>query len=124
MWTDMLGFVISIAAIEVERRADLQLRYFKNEKPANANPVCDLGLWKYSRHPNYFGEISFWAGLFIIAFGLNLSENLAYGTGFLCMILLFVFISIPMMEKRQLEKVGYAEYKKRVWLLVPWFTKK
>ena len=124
IWTDILGFVISIAAIEIERRADLQLRYFKTDKSKDANSVCDLGLWKYSRHPNYFGEISFWAGIFIIAFGQNPEENMLYGIGLICMIILFVFISIPMMEKRQLKKEGYNEYKMRVSMLVPWFPKR
>ena len=72
----------------------------------------------------YFGEIAFWGGLFVMAYGLNTGENLIYGSGFLLMVLLFVFISIPMMEKRQLNKEGYAEYRKRVWMLVPWFRKK
>jgi steroid 5-alpha reductase family enzyme len=59
-----------------------------------------------------------------MAYGLNTEENLIYGSGFLLMVLLVVFISIPMMEKRQLNKEGYAEYRKRVWMLVPWFRKK
>jgi len=121
LWTDFVGFAVAIAAIEIERRADLQLRAFKQNP--QGEPVCELGLWKYSRHPNYFGEISFWGGIFIMAWGINPSAHLWYGTGFLTMVLLFVFISIPMMEKRQLEKEGYSDYKKRVWMLVPWFRK-
>jgi steroid 5-alpha reductase family enzyme len=121
VWTDILGFLVAFAAIEIERRADNQLREFKrNSKDGR---VCESGLWKYSRHPNYFGEISFWCGIFLVALGLNPSQNVAYGAGFLLMVLLFVFISIPMMEKRQIQKEGYQEYKKRVWMLVPWFRK-
>ncbi len=118
---DILGALIALAAIEIERRADNQLRAFKMQ--AKGGKVCESGLWKYSRHPNYFGEISFWGGIFIIALGLNPGANLIYGIGFLAMIILFVFISIPMMEKRQIQKEGYAAYKKRVWMLVPWFRK-
>lgn len=121
IWTDFLGFAISFVAIEIERRADLQLRAFK-QNPLGKK-VCEVGLWKYSRHPNYFGEISFWGGIFIMALGLNPSDNLVYGIGFLSMVLLFVFISIPMMEKRQILKDGYSDYKKRAWMLVPWFRK-
>jgi steroid 5-alpha reductase family enzyme len=122
LWTDVVGFIIAFGAIEIERRADFQLRQFKQN--STGNEVCDTGLWKYSRHPNYFGEITFWGGIFIMALGLNPSENLYYGLGFLMMILLFVFISIPMMEKRQLQKAGYSEYRKNVWMLVPWFRKR
>lgn len=121
LWTDVLGFIIAFAAIEIERRADNQLREFREN--GRGKEVCETGLWKYSRHPNYFGEITFWGGIFIMALGINPSENLFYALGFLMMILLFVFISIPMMEKRQLQKAGYAEYRKRVRMLVPWFRK-
>ena len=122
-WTDFLGFFISIAAIEIERRADNQLRTFKSDTNPSRGTVCDIGLWKYSRHPNYFGEIMFWFGIFIMGYGLNISENLIYGIGFLSMVILFIFVSIPMMEKRQILKEGYATYRQQVSMLVPWFRK-
>ena len=123
MWTDFPGFFIALSAIEIERRADNQLRKFKKNNIQTNDLVCDVGLWKYSRHPNYFGEITFWGGIFIIAYGLNPSENLVYGTGLLSMIILFIFISIPMMEKRQMQKEGYTAYRRQVSMLVPWFRK-
>ncbi len=122
-WTDFIGFFISIIAIEIERRADNQLRQFKSDANPSKGKVCDIGLWKYSRHPNYFGEITFWGGIFVMAYGLNTSENLIYGIGFLSMIILFIFISIPMMEKRQILKEGYAAYRQQVSMLIPWFRK-
>ena len=124
MWTDIVGFFVSAFAIEIERKADRQLHKFNKSKNNSDKQVCDYGLWKYSRHPNYFGEIAFWAGIFIIAYGLNPSENLYYGIGFLSMVLLFVFISIPMMEKRQMQKEGYPAYRRKVYMLVPWFRKR
>jgi steroid 5-alpha reductase family enzyme len=120
-WTDIAGFLVAFFAIEIERRADNQLRAFK--RSSNGKAVCEKGLWRYSRHPNYFGEIAFWGGIFVMAWGLEPVNNLKYGFGFLMMILLFVFISIPMMEKRQLRKHGYAAYRKRVAMLVPWFRR-
>jgi steroid 5-alpha reductase family enzyme len=124
MWTDILGFFVAVIAITIEWKADIQLRNFKNENTLTNNKVCEAGLWKYSRHPNYFGEITFWGGIFIMAYGLNPAENLYYGVGFLGMALLFVFVSIPMMEKRQILKEGYTTYRKHVSMLVPWFRKK
>ncbi len=123
LWTDIVGFLIAFAAVEIERRADNQLRKFKNATSSLTEEVCERGLWKYSRHPNYFGEIMFWAGLFVISWGLDPSFNIKYGLGLIAMIILFVFISIPMMEKRQLSKTGYEEYRRRVSALVPWFNK-
>ena len=124
IWTDFVGFFVSAIAIEIESKADRQLHKFKKLQSETGQQVCDHGLWRYSRHPNYFGEISFWGGIFIIAFGINPSENLYYGFGFLSMLLLFVFISIPMMEKRQVRKEGYSAYQKQVSMLVPWFSKR
>lgn len=124
MWTDFLGFFIAFSAVEIERRADNQLRKFKKENIQTGSQVCEVGLWKYSRHPNYFGEIAFWGGIFVIAYGLNPSENLYFGIGFLSMILLFVFISIPMMEKRQMQKEAYTVYRRQVSMLVPWLRKR
>ena len=123
LWTDFLGFFVAIAAIEIERRADNQLRAFKSDENPGKGQVCNVGLWKYSRHPNYFGEITFWGGIFIMAYGLNPGDMLIYGIGFLGMVILFVFISIPMMEKRQISKPGYAEYRQKVSMFVPWFRK-
>ncbi len=121
--TDFSGFFISLVAIEIERRADNQLRKFKLENRQSSGLVCNIGLWKYSRHPNYFGEIAFWGGIFVMAYGLNPLGNIIYGVGFIGMIVLFVFVSIPMMEKRQLQKEDYALYRREVSMLVPWFRK-
>jgi len=124
IWTDFAGFFICVFAVEIESKADRQLRKFKKSKNTRGQHICDDRLWKYSRHPNYFGEIAFWGGIFVMALGLNPSENLYYGIGFLCMVLLFIFISIPMMEKRQVYKEGYGVYRKQVSMLVPWFRKR
>lgn len=123
-WTDLLGFIICLSAVELERRADNQLAVFKSSNRAADQKICDAGLWHYSRHPNYFGEISFWGGIYIMALGLYFPENIVYGIGFLGMVLLFVFVSIPMMEKRQMTKPDYAQYRQAVSMLVPWFRNK
>lgn len=123
MWVDVLGFLVAFIAVEIERRADNQLRVFKAEISDKKSSVCQIGLWKYSRHPNYFGEILFWAGLFMMSLGLTNDDYWIYGVGTLSMMLLFQFISIPMMEKRQLRKAGYSDYQKKVSRLAPWFRK-
>ena len=117
-WLDFLGFAVTAGAILIEAVADIQLRRFRlsNTDPQN---ILDTGLWKYSRHPNYFGEISFWYGLFIIGLGAAPDEWWR-GAGALAMTLLFVFISIPMIDKRMLGKrPHYAERKRRVSGLIP-----
>lgn len=65
---DLAGVVLVVVGISVETIADAQLARFKAD-PANAGGVMDRGLWRYSRHPNYFGEFLVWWGLYLIALG-------------------------------------------------------
>ncbi len=115
------GFAISIIATIIEWVADEQMRAFK--KHSAPGEFIQQGVWKYSRHPNYFGEISFWFGLFVMQMSVS-TEFVFTAIGFTAMLLMFVFASIPMMEeKNRQSKSGYAEYVKRVSVLVPWFRK-
>jgi steroid 5-alpha reductase family enzyme len=115
--TDALGFLVSLAGITIETMADSQLKDFLKKKD---KPFLSAGLWKFSRHPNYFGEILFWTGLF--AFSLQAKPFAWFAlAGPIGMILLFSFISVPMMDKRMKErKPGYAEYARKTSALIPW----
>ncbi|MCB9650698.1 MAG: DUF1295 domain-containing protein [Deltaproteobacteria bacterium] len=115
---DAVAAVVTGGAVLIEGLADNQLRAFVRSKPP-AGTVMERGLWSWSRHPNYFGEISFWCGLAL--FGLAAggpTPVLLVGPG--VMIALFVGVSVPMMEKRMLaRRPGYPEYKRRVSALIP-----
>lgn len=119
-WLDAVALLVTAGAITIEAVADEQLRAFAASAPP-AGSTCERGLWRVSRHPNYFGEIGFWTGLFLFALA---ADPAAWWTavGPLSMIALFVFGTIPMMEKRQLERrpVAYRDYQRRVSMLVPW----
>jgi steroid 5-alpha reductase family enzyme len=120
---DWIAIVVTAGAIILETTADEQLRKFVKANP-RPGKIMSTGLWSYSRHPNYLGEIMFWWGLFLFA----LSADLSYWwvvVGPVAMTLLFIFISIPMMDKRNLErKPGYKEHIRKVPALFPWFPKK
>ena len=120
---DWFAILVAAGAIILETTADEQLRKFVGANP-KPSKIMSRGLWAYSRHPNYLGEIMFWWGLFLFA----LSADISYWwvvVGPVAMTLLFIFISIPMMDKRNLErKPGYEEHMKRVPALFPWFPKK
>ena len=117
---DVLAAVVTLAAIGIETVADEQLRNFRRTNPGQ---ICNVGLWSLSRHPNYFGEISFWVGLWL--FGVAAGAPWWAACGFLAMIGLFLGASIPMAEKRSLERrPGYAEHQRRVSRLVPWFPRR
>lgn len=116
---DILALAVGVAAILIETVADNQLRRFVQRKEKDRGEVLQSGLWSYSRHPNYLGEIMFWLSLYLFALGCG-REHWWTGVGFLAMVLLFVFISVPMMEKRQIaNKPAYAEYKRRVSAILP-----
>ena len=118
---DVVAFLFTFAAILVEWIADEQLLKFR--KSGSKERFMQSGLWSISRHPNYLGEISFWVGmfLFLVSAG-NFKNTGGYWTviGAVLMVILFQFISIPMMEKRNIErKPGYKEYIKKVPALFP-----
>ena len=117
----LAGGVICIIATVIEWVADEQMRAFR--KTAVKGGFIDSGLWKYSRHPNYFGEITFWLGLWVMALGLDFGLWWT-GIGWLGMLLMFLLASIPMMEeKNKHSKKGFEEYVRKVSVLVPWFRK-
>lgn len=116
-WLFFVGFLVCIAAATIQLIADTQRhRFAKTHK----GEVCNVGLWKHGRHPNYFGEIAMWWGVWLMYVSINgFERNLWYLAGPVAMTCLFLFISIPMMEKRQLQnKPDYAEYKKRTRIFI------
>ncbi len=116
---DKLGTLVALAAIGIEYISDEQLRNFKKSHPEKSANM-ETGLWSISRHPNYLGEILFWLGLYIISLSAGVVEYWWTGIGFLSMILLFNFISIPMMEKRLVKsKDAYKTYQQKVPPLLP-----
>ena len=121
-WLSFAGFLLCLGATLIEFIADEQQRNFKRKRK-DEKDFCTSGLWKFSRHPNYFGEVSFWWGVYLMA--LPLIPPVWTIAGPVAMTLLFVFISIPMMEKHMVGKrPAYESYQKKVWALVPWFRKK
>ena len=115
------GFFIWAVGLIIETIADYQKFRFKNQ---NKTGWIDTGLWKYSRHPNYLGELFVWWGIFLYIFP-SLS-----GFGFLTVLgpifitILLLFVSgIPILEKKADEKYGenneYLSYKKKTGILFP-----
>ena len=118
----IIGLLITIAATTLELVADEQMHQFK--KHAQRGDYINSGLWKYSRHPNYFGEILFWFGLWVMQMGVA-PQYWWTAMGFIAMLIMFLFASIPMMEAKNLQsKAGYESYIKRVSVLIPWPVKK
>jgi steroid 5-alpha reductase family enzyme len=112
---------ICILAILIEAIADYQ-KYMFRKNTDDKNAFITSGLWKYSRHPNYFGEILFWWGIFIFSIGFEYWYLAIISPAIITFLLLYVS-GIPMLEKKYDHNPQYQEYKKKTSALVIWFTK-
>lgn len=123
---DLIALLGMTGAVVIELLADAQMRaWIKNRK--DRAEVINVGLWNYSRHPNYLGEISFWVfgSLLILPRLIQGSSEWYWLLGGVAMVLLFAFISIPMIERNFASyKPAYADYKKRVSCLLLWPPKR
>jgi steroid 5-alpha reductase family enzyme len=115
---DVAGAATALAGLAFEAVADWQLRRFKQD-PANRGRVLDRGLWRYSRHPNYFGEAVVWWGLWLIAAGVDGGWITAVSPALMTFLLLRVS-GVTLLEKGLETRPGYAEYVRRTSPFVPW----
>ncbi len=101
-WLDAVAVLVGIGAVAIEYTADAQmLRFLATRQPGQ---VMDQGLWSWSRHPNYFGEVSFWVSMAL--FGLAAAPTTWWWifVGAAAMYVMFRVVSIPMMQTRSLER--------------------
>lgn len=119
----VLGLLISIFGITIETIADMQKFIFKS-KPENKDNFIRTGLWKYSRHPNYFGEILMWVGVFVFSVPFLIGIELVSVVSPLFIFLLLRFFSgVPTIEKKYAVKYKdnpeYQDYLKNTNMFVP-----
>lgn len=121
-FVEVLGLILWLIGFVFESVADYQLFVFKN-KPENKGKIITTGLWKYSRHPNYFGEVLLWWGLFVF-----LIKSIGIFPGILGPILLTFLIlkvsGVPLLEKRYQDNKDFADYAKKTNVFFPWLQKK
>jgi steroid 5-alpha reductase family enzyme len=120
---ELAGMVLWFVAVTGESVADVQLRRFKAD-PDNHRKVCTDGLWRYSRHPNYFFEWLVWVAFFLFAMGSPWGWITAY-----CPLLMLWFLykvtGIPATEEHSLSTRGdaYRRYQQTTSAFVPWFPR-
>lgn len=122
-WTlfDMLGVVVWAVGFFFEAVGDFQLGRFKAD-PANRGKIMDQGVWRYSRHPNYFGDAAQWWGYFLIAAAAG-----GWWTVFspVLMTLFLLRVSgVALLEKTLETRPGYQAYIERTSAFIPWFPRK
>jgi len=121
---EITGLTVAALSLLGETVADAQMKRFKNN-PANRGQVCSTGLWRYSRHPNYFFESTVWWGFFLTALGSPLGWVTV-----LCPLLMLYFLlkvtGIELTEAHSLRTRGeaYRAYQRTTSPFIPWFPKK
>ena len=115
-----IGAGLVIFGILFESTADFQLVRFKANK-ANEGKVLDSGLWRYTRHPNYFGDLCVWFGLWAVAAETGLLGIVSIAGPLLLLLMFVKYSGGPSYEKRlTYQRPGYAEYISRTSSLIPW----
>jgi len=122
-WVEILGVVIWTGGFLTEALADFQLKAFVDD-PENKGKVMNKGLWRYSRHPNYFGECVVWWGIFLIVLPVPGGIYAIIGPALITFLLLKVS-GVTMLEAGlKSRREGYEEYVKSTSAFVPWFPRK
>lgn len=119
---EIAGILIWMIGFFFETVGDLQLENFK-KNPANKGKLLNYGVWRYTRHPNYFGDAAQWWGFYLIAAG----STLGFLTIFSPIIMTYFLIKVSgvaMLEKSMADrKPGYKEYMLTTNAFIPWFPK-
>jgi len=119
---DLIGAAVWVLGFLFEAVGDFQLKAFKAD-PDNKGRIMDRGLWRYTRHSNYFGEAVMWWGIFLIA--LSAPGGWAAIVSPLVITGLLLRVSgVTLLEKKYAGNPAYADYVRRTSAFVPWFPKK
>lgn len=122
IWLDGTGLLLWSVGFYFEAVGDYQLAAFK-KNPENRGSVMDHGLWRYTRHPNYFGECLMWWGIFVVT--LATPGSLWTIVSPLTVTFLLLKVSgVTLLEKNMVERrPQYLEYQRRTSAFIPWFPK-
>ena len=118
---DLLGGLLWLKGFLFETVGDRQLAAFRRD-PANRGKLIATGLWRYSRHPNYFGEALQWWGVAVIALSAPRGVLGLVGPAVITGLLLFVS-GVPLLERKYAGRPDWEEYKRRTSVFIPWFPK-
>ncbi|MFZ0685276.1 MAG: DUF1295 domain-containing protein [Terriglobales bacterium] len=118
---DVIGICVWLGGFVFESWGDAQLAQFVRD-PLNRGRILQSGLWRYTRHPNYFGEVAQWWGLGLVALAVRDGWVGMIGP-FTITFLILKVSGIPMLEKRLAQNPAFAEYKRKTSVFLPWFPK-
>jgi steroid 5-alpha reductase family enzyme len=118
-WTglDAIGLAVWIVGFFFEALGDFQLAQFKKD-PAHRGKIIQQGLWRYSRHPNYFGEVTLWWGIYLLALSTPGGWMMIIGPLTITFLILKVS-GIPLLEKKYVNNAAFQEYARRTSAFFP-----
>ncbi|MFZ2052942.1 MAG: DUF1295 domain-containing protein [Candidatus Aminicenantales bacterium] len=119
---DGLGIMLWLSGFLFEAVGDHQLKRFK-QKPESRGKIMTSGFWRYTRHPNYFGEAALWWGIFLIALSVR-GGWVAIVSPLTISLLLLKVSGVTMLEKKYAGNEEFAAYARRTSAFFPWFPKK
>ena len=122
VWLDYLGIGLAAFGLLFEAVADFQLSAFRAD-PANRTRVMDRGLWRWSRHPNYFGDAAMWWGYFAIGFSASHMWWLILSPLLVTFLLLQVSGVTLLEDGIEDRRPAYAQYRRRVSAFLPWWPR-
>jgi len=112
------GIAVWIIGFAFEAIGDKQLAEFVRN-PANRGKLIQTGLWRYSRHPNYFGEVTQWWGIFLLALTVSGGWITVFGPMTISGLILFVS-GVPLLENKYRGRKDWEEYKRKTSVFLPW----
>lgn len=120
----IVGIIIWLIGFFFESVGDAQLRHFL-ANPNNKGKIMQTGLWKYTRHPNYFGESMMWWGIYLMTIDSSLSYSWLLIISPLLITYLLVFVSgVPLLEANLFSNPQFRKYARRTNMFIPWLPKK
>eukprot|EP01122_Echinamoeba_exundans_P005013 TRINITY_DN15199_c0_g1_i1.p1 TRINITY_DN15199_c0_g1~~TRINITY_DN15199_c0_g1_i1.p1 ORF type:complete len:277 (+),score=40.51 TRINITY_DN15199_c0_g1_i1:64-831(+) len=123
---DYVGVVVFAVGFFFETVGDFQLRMFQRRKDRQPGEVLRTGLWRYTRHPNYFGDATLWWGIWLVSVSSDYIMGLVSSISPLIMTFLLIKVSgVAMLDKVMTRKTAeYVLYKETTSAFIPWFPKK
>jgi steroid 5-alpha reductase family enzyme len=116
-WLDYAGLAVWLTGFFFEAVGDWQLDRFLADR-SNRGKILDTGLWRYTRHPNYFGEVVMWWGIFVISLSQPWSWIGIIGPVTITVLILFIS-GVPMLERSMASNPGFKEYARKTSVFVP-----
>ena len=118
---DLAGCAVWAMGFSIEWLADEQLKQHLADNSAGKSKFIKWGLWRYSRHPNYFGEALLWWGVYLLAIPVPMGFVTVYAPLFLTLLIRYVS-GVPLLEEKYQDNEEFKEYMNETSVFIPWFV--